>query len=157
MCVRVRVCVKEPAPKTIVCHVCGRLFRRRADMARHKCTAVRQLPVSQQPGSVQCPACSRWLRSRGGLAVHKCLGSDNCDDRPPFDAPPVAEVPVCTACQRTFKSTAGLKRHRCGPRPKRPTVTDRQHFEHHCRVCSQRQFRRRQDLERHLKHCLPLP
>ena len=149
--------VKEPAPKTIVCHVCGRLFRRRADMARHKCTAVRQLPVSQQPGSVQCPACSRWLRSRGGLAVHKCLGSGNCDDRPPFDAPPVAEVPVCTACQRTFKSTAGLKRHRCGPRPKRPTVTDRQHFEHHCRVCSQRQFRRRQDLERHLKHCLPLP
>ena len=85
--------VKEPAPKTIVCHVCGRLFRRRADMARHKCTAVRQLPVPHRPGSVQCPACGRWLRSRGGLAVHKCQESDNCDARPPSDAPPVAEGP----------------------------------------------------------------
>ena len=65
------------------------------------------------------------------VCVCKCQESDNCDDRPPCDAPPVAEVPMCIACQRTFKPTAGLKRHRCGPRPKCPAVTDRQHFEHH--------------------------
>ena len=55
---------KEPAPKNIECPTCNRLFRRSSDMARHKCSTIRQLPVSEQPRS---SGVSRiWLRGGCG-------------------------------------------------------------------------------------------
>ena len=62
-----------PAPVT--CFTCARHFARQGDLARHKCTAERQKPVSEQRGTCQCPRCHRWFRSRGGLAVHRCSAS----------------------------------------------------------------------------------
>eukprot|EP00117_Sycon_ciliatum_P004654 scpid97546/ scgid4664/ len=56
-----------PAPVT--CFTCARHFARQGDLARHKCTAERQKPVSEQRGACQCPRCHRWFRSRGGLWV----------------------------------------------------------------------------------------
>ena len=58
--------------RQIQCHLCRRLFRREADLARHKCVEEHNLPVCQQRGAVQCLTCNRWFRSKGGLAVHRC-------------------------------------------------------------------------------------
>ena len=53
MCVCVYVCVCARAcPPPLRSLLCARDFRRRKDVARHRCM--------------------RWLKSAGGLAVHRC-------------------------------------------------------------------------------------
>ena len=64
VCVRVsvcvRVCVCDPlVPAPVTCFTCARHFARQGDLARHKCTAERQKPVSEQRGACQCPRCHR--------------------------------------------------------------------------------------------------
>ena len=58
--------------RQVKCVVCGRLFRRESDKARHKCKSEREKPISEQTGSVQCQRCKRWFRSKGGFTVHRC-------------------------------------------------------------------------------------
>ena len=63
---------RHRVPLEAKCSACRRAFKSQAGLSRHKCIAIRQLPVQEQPGSCKCPKCFRWLRSAGGLAVHKC-------------------------------------------------------------------------------------
>ena len=46
--------------KSVESTVCGRMFRREADKARHKCKEEREKPVCQQRGAIQCLVCERW-------------------------------------------------------------------------------------------------
>lgn len=58
--------------RQVKCDVCGRLFRRESDKARHKCKSEQEKPISEQTGSVQCQRCKRWFRSKGGFTIHRC-------------------------------------------------------------------------------------
>ena len=145
----------EPSPvlEAIVCPLCKRTFKSKSGLARHKCTATRQLPVQEQPGARQCPRCAKWFRSAGGLAVHTC--------RVPGPGPGQGQVdetrrPVtnlrccpyhCAVCSRCFRSLSGFRRHNCS-HGHRATTTERQGFKHSCSTCD-RCFRRASDLKRH--------
>ena len=138
----------SPSPRLFSCSECHRIFRRKGDMAKHKCSAERKKPLSDQVGAVQCASCQRWFASRGGLAVHTCQPSaDNSTLRSSQRAPDNGKTCChshCPECDRCFKSSSGFRRHNCN-RGKRP---DRTNFSLCCSVCS-RTFRRPQDLARH--------
>ena len=133
-----------------------RLFRRRCDIARHKCHLERQLPKHLQSGAAQCQRCLRWFLSQGGLAVHKCALD--------FTAPPSVPMPSssqqpshtcraahCGSCGRCFRSISGFRRHNC-ERGKRVSAETRALYEDVCDKCGRR-FRRSQDLKRHTPFC----
>lgn len=147
----------DPVPKLVVCPTCLRSFRRPSDMGRHKCTAVRLLPLQLQPGAIQCPSCSRWFASAGGLAVHHCRAIRGSvsqplpvpTQRPPLPAGICGAYPVhCPTCDRCFRTH---RRHSC-LRGQRPSASARAEFPHHCDRC-QRRFSRLQDVKRHLPFC----
>ena len=148
-----RMFLAEPPPHTddsppLRCLLCARDFRRRNDMARHKCIAQRKLPVSQQKGARQCMKCMRWLRSAGGLAVHRCPVST---DVPTVSIRHESDSFRCDVCRRSFRSRSGLSRHHCD-RAKRMSRAARNNCRHECEHC-ERRFSRPQDLQRHAKYC----
>ena len=140
----------------VLCDVCHRQFKSASGLARHKCAAVRRLPVTEQPGAQQCSACHRWFRSAGGLAVHVCSSRRQPSTLVPRDrSQPEERIPAsgmgccsfhCATCSRCFLSTSGFKRHNCerGHR----TSADRSGYAYACSNC-ERRFRRSQDLQRH--------
>ena len=145
-----------PCPPTTVpdvsCEVCGRKFKSKTGLSRHKCTAVRQLPINEQPGARQCGRCLRWFRSAGGFAVHKCQAAVESSSLPSQPPSRTADSSMaccsfhCSTCDRCFKSGPGFRRHNC-LRGKQRTA-ERDDFEHHCPTCP-RKFRRASDLKRH--------
>ena len=148
-----RMFFAEPPPHTddsppLRFLLCARDFRRRNDMARHKCIAQRKLPVSQQKGARQCMKCMRWLRSAGGLAVHRCPVST---DVPTVSIRHESDSFRCDVCRRSFCSRSGLSRHHCD-RAKRMSRAARNDCRHECEHC-ERRFSRPQDLQRHAKYC----
>ena len=151
--------VPAPAAPDVSCPVCCRTFKSRSGFTRHKCTAVRQLPIEEQPGAQQCPACQRWFRSAGGLAVHKCSSTSGVSPSVSASASAVAASPNrlaistmaccsfhCNMCKRCCKSNAGFCRHNCHRGHQHPSARDT--FEHVCPTCS-RKFHRPSDLKRH--------
>ena len=151
VCCTLPVAVSPPEPVT--CSICGRHFKSAAGLARHKCTAVRQLPVAAQPGSRQCLECLRWFRSAGGLAVHRCVPSPPPQSQKsthPERAPLASSTCCafhCNNCLRCFKSASGFARHNCH-RGQRSASTARASFAFCCASC-QRRFRKEQDLVCH--------
>lgn len=155
-----RTLPKPPAVASpTVCAVCNRQFKSTSGLARHKCTAVRQLPVAEQPGARQCGACQRWFRSAGGLAVHVCSSGSHPtpstpagQEHPPSERSALTTLDCCSyhcnSCSRCFKSAPGFRRHNCA-RGDRGNV-DRSGYQHVC-GCGRR-FRREQDLRRHKCH-----
>ena len=142
--------------RKVSCGVCRPSFHRPADKARYKCIAECKLPVQGQQGAVQCTTCLRWFLSKGGLMVHRCLEPEAAAPTPSslsttqgFSAIPSSLL--CPVCQRQFKSVSGFKRHKCH-RNCCATKADRTAFGFHCEKC-RRQFRRRNDLTRHLRFC----
>lgn len=138
----------QPVTDSPVCEICRRTFKSRSGFKRHKCTAARQLPVSEQPGARQCLECDRWFRSAGGLAVHKCILQRATAATSETRIPNIDKECCafhCPQCHRCFKSAAGFKRHNCH---RGHQSVDRASFEHVCEACEQR-FRRASDLTRH--------
>ena len=148
---------EPPATESsVTCEICQRRFKSSSGLARHKCVAVRSLPVQDQPGARQCSACQRWFRSAGGLAVHRCSSRSEPSTTAVRQASATANSRVpdttkdccslhCDSCDRCFRSAAGFNRHNCH-RGHRPAV-DRSSFEYACACgCC---FRRQQDLSRH--------
>lgn len=148
---------QPPVSLPVTCSVCERTFKSRSGLARHKCAAIRKLPVQDQPGARQCPKCQCWFKSAGGMAVHKCrdLPSSAAAASPPESAKADHRSPVtslqccnfhCNNCGRCFKSSPGFNRHNCNRGKKRET--DRTSFAFSCSSCNRR-FRRQCDLKRH--------
>ena len=155
-CVYVCVCVSKP---TVHCSVCDRHLSA-SGYKRHKCSAARQLSVSQPPGAKSCQRCVRWFKSAGGLKVHvhKCplagssqQPSDSVDPAPRLVLQHQHCCPFhCPSCNRCFRSAAGFKRHNC-ERGKRPPARERLEFKFCC-ACGER-YRRQQDPQRHEAGC----
>ena len=145
-----------PELPSITCQTCDRTFRRPSDIARHKCSAQRRLPVSQQAGARLCSRCQRWFRSPGGLAVHNCL---QVVPTQPLPLAPASPAPLattccsfhCPVCNRCFRSRPGFARHNCN-RGVRMTSAQRVACSYSCNLCSRR-FSRHQDLTRHQNFC----
>ena len=121
---------KDPGVKTVECDVCGRLFRREADKARHKCRDERAKPVDEQRGSVKCGVCGRWFRSKGGLAVHRCSTSnqegESADDAQTSTRRQGGDQAVeCSVCDRKFRQPGDLKRHKCRGEREKPIQEQR--------------------------------
>ena len=156
----------EPVPPApaVPCNVCARVFKSQSGFKRHKCSAVRNLPISAQPGAVQCATCLRWLKSRGGLAVHKCRPTTPAREPLPetrqtcaVQAPqrqPITTMPCCKShcsrCSRCFRSRPGFHRHNChrGQR-----TNDRGEHSVVCSICDRR-FHFERDKQRH--KCRPV-
>ena len=136
----------------VFCDDCQLFFRRPGDLKRHKCRAERNLPVQDQLGAVHCTKCDRWFRSKGGFAVHKCAQPAS-SELPAMPLRSSSDRSCCAAhceiCNRCFKSKAGFAKLR----PGKTCVSSRSGFVPVCVPRCQRQFRRRQDLTRHLNLC----
>ena len=134
----------------VTCKVCNRSFTARG-IHRHKCSAVRSLPVAQQPGARHCGVCDRWFQSAGGFAVHRCVERQTSDEIPAVSTRCSLNLDCCqhhcSICDRCMKSQAGFNRHNC-TRGKRLRKDQRTNLPIQCSICNER-FSRPQDLTRH--------
>ena len=145
----------EPTPsRSFSCAHCSRNFKSKSGLARHKCTAARQLPIAAQPGAQQCNKCQRWFRSAGGFAVHRCCRAAQSDTEAQqvlSNRLPTTTLDCCSFhcldCTRCFKSSAGFHRHNCH-RGQRPSSRSRDAFAHQCPTCKRR-FCCVSDIKRH--------
>lgn len=134
--------------RQVVCSLCGRIFKRRSDKARHKCRVERAKPVREQVGAVQCKRCERWFRSKGGLAVHACRRDEEHGGEQPSGTIVTDDGVKCIVCDRVFRRPGDLKRHKCLQERQKP-VRDQQGAAQ-CTIC-ERWFKSAGGLAVHLR------
>lgn len=118
-----------------LCDACGRSFARRYQLRRHALLVHGGGEENRPPQHFPCPTCGRRLRSEAQLAAHRArLHGERA--RPPGPGP--APFP-CPLCHKAFRFRSLLASHALVHSEQRP---------HACDLCPRR-FRRAAHLRRH--------